>query len=177
MFLGLSAPRVREPEWLDSLADKPLIFALANPEPEILPELVLQSRPDAIVATGWSDYPNQINNVLCFPYIFRGALDVGATTINEAMKMATVEAIVSIVKSDERSTLIAAEQTIIPSPFDKRLLVEIAPTVARAAMLSRVAKYPIEDFAVYRRSLAERVCRSDNMSDSPASNTRLLAAR
>ena len=143
MFLGLSAPRVLKPEWLGRFAPKPLILALANPEPEILPEAVRAARPDAIVATGRSDYPNQVNNVLCFPFIFRGALDVGATTINEAMKLAAVEAIAELARVEASEVVAAAyggaapvfgPDYIIPKPFDPRLILEIAPAVARAAM-------------------------------------------
>ena len=147
LFLGLSAPRVLKPEWLELLAPKPLILALANPEPEILPEQVAALRPDAIVATGRSDFPNQVNNVLCFPFIFRGALDVSATTINEAMKIAAAEAIASLARMEASEVVVAAyggsapvfgPDYIIPKPFDPRLILEIAPAVARAAMDSGV---------------------------------------
>jgi malate dehydrogenase (oxaloacetate-decarboxylating)(NADP+) len=131
VFLGLSAPRVFRPEWLPLLADNPLILAMANPEPEILPDLVAAARPDAIMATGRSDYPNQVNNLLCFPFIFRGALDVGASQINEAMKLAAVEAIADLARA-EPSELVAAAyggnapmfgpKYIIPAPFDARRL-------------------------------------------------------
>jgi malate dehydrogenase (oxaloacetate-decarboxylating)(NADP+) len=172
VFLGLSAPRVLKAEWLHLLAAKPLILALANPEPEILPEAVRAARPDAIVATGRSDYPNQVNNVLCFPFIFRGALDVGATTINEAMKVACVEAIAVLARVEASEVVAAAyggaapvfgPEYIIPKPFDPRLILAIAPAVAKAAMLSGVAKRPIHDFDAYRRELEIFVYRSGQL--------------
>jgi malate dehydrogenase (oxaloacetate-decarboxylating)(NADP+) len=172
VFLGLSAPRVLRPEWLDRLAEKPLILALANPEPEIMPDLVRELRPDAIVATGRSDFPNQVNNVLCFPFIFRGALDVSATTINEAMKIAAVEAIAGLARMEASDVVAAAYggaapvfgmHYIIPKPFDPRLILEVAPAVARAAMQSGVARRPIEDFAAYRRELERFVFRSGQL--------------
>jgi malate dehydrogenase (oxaloacetate-decarboxylating)(NADP+) len=148
------------------MAAKPLILALANPEPEILPDLAKQARPDAIIATGRSDYPNQVNNVLCFPFIFRGALDVGATTINEAMKIAAVKAIADLATAEQSDVVAAAygEQNVrfgpeylIPRPFDPRLIVQIAPAVAEAAMDSGVATRPIENFGAYRDSLQQFV--------------------
>ncbi|MCK8787523.1 NADP-dependent malic enzyme [Roseomonas sp. NAR14] len=169
VFLGLSAPRVLKPEWLGKLAPRPLVLALANPEPEILPEAVRAARPDAIVATGRSDYPNQVNNVLCFPFIFRGALDVRATTINEAMKVATVEAIAGLARVEASEVVATAyggqapvfgPDYIIPKPFDPRLILEIAPAVAKAAMDSGAARHPIKDFAAYRRELERQVFRS-----------------
>ncbi len=172
VFLGLSAPRVLKPEWLSLLADKPMILALANPEPEIDPNLVRAHRPDAIVATGRSDYPNQVNNVLCFPFIFRGALDVSATTINEAMKIAAVEAIAGLARVEASEVVAAAyggtapvfgPDYIIPRPFDPRLILEIAPAVARAAMESGVARRSIEDFDRYRRDLERFVFRSGSL--------------
>ena len=172
VFLGLSAPRVLKPEWLGLLADKPLILALANPEPEILPELVAQARPDAIVATGRSDYPNQVNNVLCFPFVFRGALDVGAREINEEMKIAAAEAIAALARveaSDVAAEAYAGEAalfgpgSIIPKPFDHRLILQIAPAVARAAMDSGVARRPIKDFESYRGQLEHYVYRSGQL--------------
>ncbi len=172
IFLGLSAPRVLKAEWLPLLAPKPLVLALANPEPEILPEAVRAARPDAIVATGRSDYPNQVNNVLCFPFIFRGALDVGATAINEAMKVAAVEAIARLARIEASEVVAAAygghapvfgPDYIIPKPFDPRLILEIAPAVARAAMESGVARRPIADFAAYRHGLERLVFRSGNL--------------
>jgi malate dehydrogenase (oxaloacetate-decarboxylating)(NADP+) len=172
IFLGLSAPRVLKPEWLKYLAPKPLVLALANPEPEILPEAVRAARPDAIVATGRSDYPNQVNNVLCFPFIFRGALDCGATTINEAMKIAAADAIAALARVEASEVVAAAyggqapvfgPDYIIPKPFDPRLILEIAPAVARAAMESGVARRPITDFVAYRRELERIVFRSGNL--------------
>ncbi|MBS0558457.1 MAG: NADP-dependent malic enzyme [Proteobacteria bacterium] len=172
VFLGLSAPRVLKAEWLGLFAEKPLILALANPEPEILPEAVRMVRPDAIVATGRSDYPNQVNNVLCFPFIFRGALDCGATTINEEMKIAAVEAIAELARVEASDVVAAAyggaapvfgPDYIIPKPFDPRLILNIAPAVARAAMESGVAKRPIEDFSTYQRQLERFVFRSGTL--------------
>jgi len=172
VFLGLSAPRVLKPEWLKLFADKPLILALANPDPEIMPEAVRAARPDAIVATGRSDYPNQVNNVLCFPFIFRGALDVGATAINEAMKLAAVEAIAALARVEASEVVAAAyggaapvfgPDYMIPKPFDPRLILQIAPAVARAAMETNVARRPIADFAGYRRELERFVFRSGQL--------------
>ncbi len=172
VFLGLSAPRVLKPEWLPLLAPKPLILALANPDPEIMPEQARALRPDAIIATGRSDYPNQVNNVLCFPFIFRGALDVSATTINEAMKIAAVEAIAELARVEASEVVAAAyggaapvfgPDYIIPKPFDPRLILEIAPAVARAAMDSGVARHAITDFAAYRRDLERFVFRSGQL--------------
>jgi malate dehydrogenase (oxaloacetate-decarboxylating)(NADP+) len=172
IFMGLSAPRVLKAEWLHLLADKPIILALANPEPEILPEAVRAARPDAIIATGRSDYPNQVNNVLCFPFIFRGALDVGATTINEEMKLAAVEAIAELARVEASEVVAAAyggaapvfgPEYIIPKPFDPRLILQIAPAVARAAMASGVASRPIADFFAYRRELERFVFRSGQL--------------
>jgi malate dehydrogenase (oxaloacetate-decarboxylating)(NADP+) len=169
IFMGLSAPRVLKPEWLPLLADHPLILALANPEPEIDPEQVTALRPDAIIATGRSDYANQVNNVLCFPFIFRGALDVGATTINEAMKIAAVEAIAKLARVEASEVVAAAyggaapvfgPDYIIPKPFDPRLILEIAPAVAKAAMDSGVARRPIGDFHAYHRDLERFVFRT-----------------
>ena len=168
VFLGLSAPGVLKPEWLPLLAEKPLIFALANPEPEILPDIARAARPDAIIATGRSDFPNQVTNVLCFPYIFRGALDVGATAINEAMKVAAAEAIASLARLPAHESVAQAyggrklgfgPEYIIPTPFDPRLILEIAPAVAKAAMDTGVARRP-RDLETYRRSLAEQNTRS-----------------
>ncbi len=172
VFLGLSAPRVLKAEWLHKLAPRPLILALANPEPEILPEAVRAVRPDAIVATGRSDYPNQVNNVLCFPFIFRGALDVGAEQINEAMKVAAADAIASLARQEASEVVAAAygghapvfgPDYIIPRPFDPRLILEIAPAVARAAMDSGVARRPMADFDAYRRRLEGYVFRSGDL--------------
>ncbi len=172
VFMGLSAPGVLKPEWLKLLAEKPLILALANPDPEIDPEIVARDRPDAIIATGRSDTPNQVNNVLCFPFIFRGALDVGATTINQAMELAAVEAIAGLARVEASEVVAAAyggaapvfgPDYIIPKPFDPRLIIKIAPAVARAAMDSGVATRPITDFAAYRRDLERFVFRSGQL--------------
>ena len=166
IFLGLSAARVLKPEWLALMAQDPLILALANPEPEIMPDVAKLARPDAIIATGRSDFPNQVNNVLCFPFIFRGALDVGATTINEAMKLACVRAIADLAlveQSDIVATAYGIEslsfgpEYLIPKPFDPRLIVNIAPAVAQAAMESGVATRPIPDFDAYRMRLTNYV--------------------
>ncbi|MEP6968478.1 MAG: phosphate acyltransferase, partial [Pseudomonadota bacterium] len=172
VFLGLSAPRVLKPEWLALMAQRPLILALANPDPEILPELVHAARPDAIVATGRSDYPNQVNNVLCFPFVFRGALDVDAAQINEAMKIAAVEAISDLARAEVSEVVAAAyggpapvfgKDYIIPKPFDPRLILQIAPAVASAAMASGVARRPMANLDAYRRSLEEFVFRSGQL--------------
>ena len=172
VFLGLSAPNVLKPEWLSRFAPKPLILALANPDPEILPELVKTHRPDAIIATGRSDYANQVNNVLCFPFVFRGALDVDATTINEPMKVAAVEAIAALARAETSDVVAAAygghapgfgAEYIIPKPFDPRLILSIAPAVARAAMESGVARRPIEDFDAYENELEKFVYRSGQL--------------
>jgi malate dehydrogenase (oxaloacetate-decarboxylating)(NADP+) len=172
IFLGLSAPRVLKAEWLHKLAPKPLVLALANPEPEILPEAVRAARPDAIVATGRSDYPNQVNNVICFPFIFRGALDARATTINEAMKVAAADAIAALARMEASEVVAAAyggqapvfgNDYIIPKPFDPRLILEIAPAVAQAAAESGVARRPIGDLQRYRRELERFVFRSGNL--------------
>jgi malate dehydrogenase (oxaloacetate-decarboxylating)(NADP+) len=166
IFLGLSAGGVLKPEMLKKMAAKPLILALANPEPEIMPDVAKQARPDAVIATGRSDFPNQVNNVLCFPFIFRGALDVGATTINEAMKLAAVRAIADLAMA-EQSDIVATAYGIddvkfgadylIPRPFDPRLIVNIAPAVAKAAMDSGVATRPITDFDAYHQRLLQFV--------------------
>ena len=170
IFLGLSAGRVLKPEWLAKMADKPLILALANPEPEIMPDIAKHARPDAIIATGRSDFPNQVNNVLCFPFIFRGALDVGATAINEAMKLASVRALADLAMIEQsdivasaynlQETLPFGPDYLIPKPFDPRLIVMIAPAVAKAAMESGVATRPIEDFDAYRARLTNFVWHS-----------------
>jgi malate dehydrogenase (oxaloacetate-decarboxylating)(NADP+) len=162
IFLGLSAPNVLKPEMLAKMAKKPLILALANPIPEILPELAKEARPDAVICTGRSDYPNQVNNVLCFPFIFRGALDVGATTINEEMKLACVNALSNLVQKETTYAVLQAyggapdkfgADYLIPKPFDPRLVVELSMAVAKAAMESGVATRPIKDFQVYRDKL------------------------
>ena len=162
VFLGCSAPGVLTQDMVKTMADKPLILALANPEPEIRPELAKAVRPDCIIATGRSDYPNQVNNVLCFPYIFRGALDCGATKITEAMKIACVREIADLAKLEVTAEVQAAYpgldlafgvDNIIPKPFDTRLIQRIAPAVARAAEASGVAKRPIQDFDAYAKTL------------------------
>jgi len=172
IFLGLSAPNVLKPEWLASMAGRPIIMALANPDPEITPEAARAARPDAIVATGRSDFPNQVNNVLCFPFIFRGALDVAATTINEAMKLAAVEAIAELARLEASEVVARAyggtapvfgPDYIIPKPFDPRLILHVAPAVARAAMDSGVAQQPIADWDSYREELERFVFRSGQL--------------
>ncbi len=166
VFLGCSAPGVVDAEMVKSMARQPIILALANPEPEIRPEVAKAARPDCIIATGRSDYPNQVNNVLCFPYIFRGALDCGATKITEEMKMACVREIAYMAKteiSDEVAAAYAGQELnfgpdyIIPKPFDSRLILKIAPAVARAAEASGVATRPITDMAAYKESLSRFV--------------------
>ncbi|RZO78727.1 MAG: NADP-dependent malic enzyme [Litorivicinaceae bacterium] len=168
-FLGLSVPGVIDQDDVKNMADRPVIFALANPTPEIMPELVKEVRPDALIATGRSDYPNQVNNVLCFPFLFRGALDCGATIINEEMKAACAEAIAAMVHSppsDEVLSTYQGEQLtfgpeyLIPKPFDPRLIMEIPPGVAKAAEESGVAARPIEDLDAYRDDLSRFVFRS-----------------
>ena len=169
VFLGLSAAGVLKPEMVAKMADRPLIFALANPNPEILPEEAKKVRPDCVIATGRSDFPNQVNNVLCFPFIFRGALDVGATKINEEMKLACVHAIAELAQAEQSDIVASAyggvdlnfgPDYIIPKPFDPRLIVKIAPAVARAAIDSGVASRPIEDFKAYVDSLTDFVYQS-----------------
>jgi malate dehydrogenase (oxaloacetate-decarboxylating)(NADP+) len=169
IFLGLSAGGVLKAEMVAKMADKPLILALANPEPEIRPEVARAARPDALVCTGRTDYPNQVNNVLCFPFIFRGALDVGATTINEPMKLAAVRAIAELAHVEVSDVVASAygSQTLrfgpeylIPKPFDPRLIERIAPAVAKAAMESGVATRPLPDLEAYRQRLARFVYRS-----------------
>ena len=170
IFLGLSARGVLKPEMAKAMGDKPLIMALANPTPEIMPEEARKARPDAMICTGRSDFPNQVNNVLCFPYIFRGALDVGATAINEEMKLAAVEAIAQLAREapsdvvaqgfDAGETQGFGPDSLIPSPFDPRLILRIAPAVAKAAMDSGVATRPITDFDEYTALLERFVFRS-----------------
>jgi malate dehydrogenase (oxaloacetate-decarboxylating)(NADP+) len=166
VFLGLSTAGVLKQEMVAAMAPDPMVFALANPIPEIMPELARAARPDALIATGRSDYTNQVNNVLCFPFIFRGALDVGATRITEEMKMASVRAIAELAEAevcDEVAMAYPGEQLafgrdyLIPKPFDPRLIVKIAPAVAQAAMDSGVATRPIADFDAYRAKLSEFV--------------------
>jgi malate dehydrogenase (oxaloacetate-decarboxylating)(NADP+) len=169
IFLGLSAPGVLDPEYVKKMAADPLIFALANPVPEIWPEDAKEAREDAIIATGRSDYPNQVNNVLCFPFLFRGALDCGARTINEEMKVACAEAIASLARKEateavanayEDQMLSFGREFLIPKPFDPRLILEIAPAVAKAAEQSGVADRPIEDYDAYHERLSSFVYRS-----------------
>ena len=166
IFLGLSGPGVAKPAMIRSMAENPLVFALSNPIPEILPEEVKATRSDAIIATGRSDYPNQVNNVLCFPFIFRGALDVCATTINDEMKIALVHALADLAKEETPEAVVAAyggeelkfgKEYLIPKPFDPRLIVKLAPATAQAAMDSGVATRPIEDMDVYRQHLSQYV--------------------
>ena len=169
IFLGLSAPGILKPAMVARMAERPIILALANPTPEILPEEAKAVRPDAIIATGRSDYPNQVNNALCFPYIFRGALDVGATTINEAMKVACVHAIAELARREASDvaarayggrTFTFGPDSIIPQPFDPRLIVQLAPAVAKAAMDSGVATRPIADLGAYKEKLNAFVFRT-----------------
>ena len=169
IFLGLSGPKALTQDMVKVMARDPLILALANPEPEILPELASAVRPDAIIATGRSDYPNQVNNVLCFPFIFRGALDVGATTITEQMKLACVRAIAELAHAEQSDIVARAyagenltfgREYLIPKPFDPRLIVIVPPAVARAAMESGVATRPIADFDVYRERLSQFIYHS-----------------
>ncbi len=169
VFLGLSAPRVLKPEMVKRMADRPLILALANPIPEIMPEEAKAARPDCIIATGRSDYPNQVNNVLCFPYIFRGALDVGATRITEEMKLAATHAIAELARQEQSDIVAVAygeaspsfgPEYLIPKPFDPRLIVKIAPAVAKAAMDSGAATRPLGDLEAYRQQLTQFVYHS-----------------
>lgn len=169
IFLGLSAGNVLKPQMLACMNTRPLIFALANPVPEILPEIAKAARSDAILATGRSDYPNQVNNVLCFPYVFRGALDVGATTITRTMEIATVRAIADLARQEQSDIVASAYNAdelsfgpdyLIPKPFDPRLITRIAPAVARAAMEAGVATRPIEDFDAYVQRLQQFVYHS-----------------
>jgi malate dehydrogenase (oxaloacetate-decarboxylating)(NADP+) len=169
VFLGLSAGGVLKPHMLQRMARQPLVLALANPVPEIMPEEASAVRPDAMICTGRSDYPNQVNNVLCFPYIFRGALDAGATVINEEMKRAAVEAIAGLAReapSDVAARAYGGEarlfgrDSLIPSPFDPRLILRVAPAVAKAAMKSGVAMSPIADMQAYHEKLQRFVFRS-----------------
>ncbi|QGZ57432.1 NADP-dependent malic enzyme [Paraburkholderia acidiphila] len=169
VFLGLSAGGVLKADMVKKMADKPLILALANPTPEIFPEVALEARPDAVIATGRSDFPNQVNNVLCFPYIFRGALDVGATTITRNMEIAAVHAIAKLAEEELNDSVAAAygaydlrfgPKYLIPKPFDSRLIVRIAPAVAKAAMEDGVATRPIDDFGAYTNELQQFVYHS-----------------
>jgi malate dehydrogenase (oxaloacetate-decarboxylating)(NADP+) len=172
IFLGLSAGGVLKSEMVKKMADKPLVFALANPTPEILPEEVKLVRPDAVMATGRTDYPNQVNNVLCFPFIFRGALDVGATTITRSMEVAAVKAVAELARAEQSEVVAAVYSTenlafgpeyLIPKPFDPRLITVIAPAVAKAAMDDGVALRPIKDFDAYRNQLQQFVYHSGTL--------------
>ncbi len=169
LFLGLSGPGVLKPEMVAKMAARPIIFALANPTPEIMPDDARAVAPEAIIATGRSDYPNQVNNVLCFPFIFRGALDVGATTINDEMELACIEGIAALARATTSAEAAAAYQGeklsfgadyLIPKPFDPRLIGTVASAVAKAAMESGVATRPIEDLGAYKRTLDGSVFRS-----------------
>jgi len=186
VFLGLSAGGVLKPEMVAKMAAKPLIMALANPTPEISPELVKSVRDDAIMCTGRSDYPNQVNNVLCFPFIFRGALDVGATTITEEMKMAAVKAIAELARAEQSEVVASAygekikgfgPEYLIPRPFDPRLIVKIAPAVAKAGMDSGVATRPITDWAAYVQGLNEFVYHSGMIMKPVFSQAKLAPKR
>lgn len=169
VFLGVSAPGVLKPEMVKSMAERPIIFALANPVPEIMPDEARAAKPDAIIATGRSDFPNQINNVLCFPYIFRGALDVGATAINEEMKLACVHALAELARKESSDVAARAyggksvsfgPDYLIPQPFDQRLPMYLAPAVAKAAMDTGVATLPIKDLGAYRERMEQFVFRT-----------------
>ena len=169
LFLGLSGPGVLSPEMVQKMAPQPIIFALANPTPEIMPDLARAVAPDAIIATGRSDFPNQVNNVLCFPFIFRGALDVGATTINDEMKIACIDGIAALARATTSAEAAAAYQGeqltfgpdyLIPKPFDPRLIGVVSTAVAKAAMETGVATRPIEDLAAYRHKLDSSVFKS-----------------
>ncbi len=169
IFLGVSVAGVLKPDMIKNMANDPLIMALANPTPEIMPDVALEARPDAIIATGRSDFPNQVNNVLCFPYIFRGALDVGATHINEAMKTACVHALAKLARLEASEVSSKAyggkelkfgREYLIPQPFDPRILLHVAPAVAKAAMESGVATRHIEDMTAYENQLTEFVYQS-----------------
>ena len=169
VFMGLSAPGVLKPEMVKTMAKDPIILALANPIPEIMPDDARAARPDAIIATGRSDYPNQVNNVLCFPFIFRGALDVGATEINEEMKLACLRALADLAMAESSEVVAKAygdaeagfgKDYLIPRPFDPRLILKLAPAVAKAAMDSSVATRPIEDFEAYQHTLEQFAFRS-----------------
>ena len=186
VFLGCSAAGVLSAEMVKTMAPKPIILALANPEPEIRPEVAKAARPDCIIATGRSDYPNQVNNVLCFPYIFRGALDCGATKITEAMKLACVRQIADLAKADISEEVAAAyagrelvfgSEYLIPTPFDSRLILRIAPAVAKAAEESGVATRPIKDMDAYRQSLMRFVYQTGMVMRPVFSVAKAVAAK
>jgi len=169
VFLGLSAAGAVQKEWVKGMGEKPLLMTLANPTPEIMPEEAREAKPDAVICTGRSDYPNQVNNVLCFPFLFRGALDVGATAINEDMKLACVEAIAELARKEvtaevasvySEETLEFGAEYLIPKPFDPRLIVDLSIAVAKAAIKSGVAKRPIKDFEAYEQKLQQFFIRS-----------------
>jgi len=157
IFLGLSAPGILTPEMLVRMGDKPLILALANPTPEITPEAARAARADAIIATGRSDYPNQVNNVLGFPYIFRGALDVRARTVNQEMKIAAARALAALAREPAPDGTPFGPNRVIPGPFERKLIETVAPAVALAAMESGVAAKPIKDMEAYRAALRDRI--------------------
>ncbi len=172
VFLGLSQGNVVTPDMLKKMAKEPIVFALANPDPEIAYELAMEARPDVLMATGRSDHPNQVNNVLGFPFIFRGALDVRATEINEEMKLAAVKAIANlaqqvvpdvVIKAYNKDTMAFGKEYIIPKPLDPRLLTEVAPAVAKAAMDSGVAQNPVSDWDEYKASLVKRLGQDDHV--------------
>ena len=188
LFLGLSGPNVLKPEMVKDMADNPIIFALANPTPEIMPEDAMRANPNAILATGRSDFANQVNNVLCFPFIFRGALDVGATEINDDMKIACIEGIAALARATTSAETAAAYQGerlsfgrdyLIPKPFDPRLIGVVATAVAKAACKSGVAKRPITDFEAYKAQLDRSVFKSAMIMrpvfEAAATNTRRIA--
>ncbi|GAB5389281.1 MAG: NADP-dependent malic enzyme [Alphaproteobacteria bacterium] len=186
IFLGLSAPNVLSGDCLMKMAPNPMVMALANPEPEIDPALVAELRPDAVMATGRTDYPNQVNNVLCFPFLFRGALDVGATEINEAMKVAAVHAIASLAEAEHSDVVATAyggaqanfgPEYLIPKPFDPRLITAVAPAVAQAAIASGVATRPIIDFDGYARQLHNLVYRSGLVMETVFATARSTEGR
>ncbi|GLU34128.1 NADP-dependent malic enzyme [Trinickia caryophylli] len=187
VFLGCSSAGVLKPEMVKKMGERPLILALANPEPEIRPEDAKAARPDAIIATGRSDYPNQVNNVLCFPFIFRGALDVGATTITEEMKLACVRAIAELAEETDQGDEVAkayeghslefGPEYLIPKPFDPRLIIKIAPAVAQAAMDSGVATRPIQDMDAYREQLGTTVYRTGMVMRPVFATAKTKAAR
>jgi len=165
IFIGCSGPRSIHQDEIKLMARDPLIFAMANPEPEIRPELVFEARPDAIMGTGRSDYPNQINNVMCFPFLFRGALDCHAKEINEAMKMAAAKALAGLAREEVPESvkkiypdrnLVFGREYIIPTPFDQRLMETVSIEVARTAMETGVARKPIHDLEAYKLELKER---------------------
>jgi len=169
LFLGLSGPNVLKPEMVAKMAKRPIIFALANPNPEIMPDVARSVAPDAIIATGRSDFPNQVNNVLCFPFIFRGALDVGATEINDEMQLACIDGIAELARATTSAEAAAAYQGevmnfgadyLIPKPFDPRLSAVVSSAVAKAAMDTGVAKRPLDDLAAYREKLNQSVFKS-----------------